>query len=372
MSAPLISKDLAGRFIEAIEEALRAGYPPKGMADKNKISAVRFGILQVDPKQPVSGLSSRYISIVRAAGKEPDWTLYKKQRQLDFPIIPDPNIPIEELIERLSNDFERRNATEQARKWFEIKVKIKGPIGIAWLGDPHLGDNGTNWPLLKRHVEIIRSTPGMFAANIGDTENNWAGRLAHLYSQQDTSRATERQLTEWLFSKSGLAWMVLLLGNHDVWGNNEDALSRISRGGAPLSDWSAQFKLTFPNKKEVKIWASHDFPGHSQWNPLHGPQKTAKFTGAASLYICVHKHNWSLFQGEDEHRGDVYWLARARGYKHIDSYCAHLGQGSQQHGSAIVSVIDPDAKGPNIMQCFADVEQAASYLNFLRKRGGYD
>jgi hypothetical protein len=373
MSPPLIPRSVGLRIIESIEQALRDGYPPKGaLLEGNKtIGAIRKGILDVIPDIQKSRVHSKYVSAVKSAGRQPDWSI-KQDSPLEFPTFPSENIPTEELINRLAADYQVKQAYEESRKWFEIKVKIKGPIGIAWIGDPHLGDAGTNWPLLKHHVELIRSTPGMFAANIGDTENNWAGKLAHLYSQQETSRATERQLTEWLFSHSGMKWLVLLLGNHDVWGNNADALSRIARGGAPISDWSAQLKLVFPNKKEVKIWASHDFPGHSQWNPLHGPQKMARFTGAADLYVCGHRHNWSLFNTEDEHRGETYWLARARGYKHIDSYGKNLGYGSQRHGSTIACIIDPYADGPNVMQCFSDLEQGAQFLTYLRKRGGYD
>lgn len=371
MPTPPIARDLGERIIASIEQALRDGHPPPGVSKGNGTrSALRVGLERVLGEVSTGAIQGRYKAAVRAAGRDVDWSGKAEAGPLEYPVFPDARIPTDVLLQRLSADFERRNAHEQARKWFTIKVKVPGPIGIAWMGDPHLSDNGCNIPLFLRHVDVIRDTEGMFAANIGDTENNWAGKLAHLYSQQDTSRATERQLTEWLFSEAGLRWIVLLLGNHDVWNGNGDALSRIARGGAPMSDWQAKFKLAFPNGREARIWAAHDFPGHSQWNPLHGPQKAAKFTGSADLYVCGHKHNWSLFNNEDEHRGDVYWLARARGYKHIDSYADKLGFASQAHGSSIVSIFDPDASGPGFLTCFADVEEAAEYLTWKRQRSG--
>lgn len=365
MAQPPIPRDLAEKIILAIERRHRMGYAPPGVATSNKPGAIAAGIKDVLPDLTHGSVPGKYRAAVRAF-REPRW----ESGDLEFPELPPSSPPVEELIDRMTADFERRHHAEKARNWFAVKVKMRGPVGIAWLGDPHVDDNGCNWPLLRRHLDVIATTPGMFAANIGDSENNWAGRLAHLYAHQDTSRHSAKQLVEWLFSRSGVQWLILLLGNHDVWGNNSDVLSRLSTGGAPVSDWSAKFRLVFPNGREARIWAAHDFAGHSMWNPLHGAQKTAKFTGQADLYICGHKHSWSMFQTEDEHRGDVYWLARARGYKFIDDYAHKLGFGSQAHGSAIVSVFDPEAEGPGFLQCFADVETAAEYLTWLRAKRG--
>ncbi len=292
-----------------------------------------------------------------------------KAKGLEFPGFPSDQMPAGELITRLCGDFERRHQAQQAKRWFPVRVKMEGPIGVAFLGDPHVDDDGCNWPLLKRDLDIIRATPGMYAANIGDSENNWAGRLAHLYSQQNTSRATAKQLVEWLFEGSGVEWLVLLLGNHDSWGDNAAVLERIGRGGSPLADWQAQLRLVFPNERQGRIWAAHNFPGNSMWNPLHGAQKTARFNGSAHLYVCGHTHEWACFTTEDANRASTFWCARARGYKFLDSYAENLGYMPQQEGAAITSVWDPDAKSnAGFLHCFADLEEAAEFLVWKRQR----
>jgi hypothetical protein len=86
------------------------------------------------------------------------------------------------------------------------------------------------------------------------------------------------------------------------------------------------------------------------------------------MYVAGHKHNWSLFNNEHEHRNEVYWLARARGYKTIDSYGDNLGYGSQNHGHSIVAVIDPEARGTGHVSCFADPYEGAEYLAWKRKK----
>jgi hypothetical protein len=55
---------------------------------------------------------------------------------------------------------------------------------------PHVDDNGCNWPLLKHHAELCRTTPGLYAINLGDSSNNWTDRLIKLYAQQDWSVKT--------------------------------------------------------------------------------------------------------------------------------------------------------------------------------------
>lgn len=367
MSQNPIPKAEAAKIIEAIERKIREGFPPPGVATSNKFGAVGAAIKDLYPDIPRGSIQGKFQAAVKSLGREPNW---EQTKPLVFPDFPSSSVPTDELIDRLAEDFERRYAAEKARKWYKVNVRDNGPIGVVWFGDPHLDDNYCNWPLLKQHVEIIRKTPGMFGANVGDSENNWAGRLAHLYAEQETSRATAKQLVQWFFGQAGIDWLVIIFGNHDLWNNNTDILSRMERGGAPIANWQAQFKLAFPNGREAKIWAAHDFPGNSMWNPLHGPQKTARFTGDCHLYVCGHKHNWALFQSEDDHRSNTYWLARARGYKYVDHYAEKLGFGSQEHGASIVSVFDPDAEGPGFVQCFADVEPAADYLTWLRKRRG--
>jgi hypothetical protein len=250
----------------------------------------------------------------------------------------------------------------------EFKVASDLPIAINWFGDPHIDDDGCNWPLLKKHIELCKNTPGMFGANIGDTHNNWVGRLAKEYANQNTSRGTAFKLIEWFFLESGVNWLMILLGNHDAWNFGAETMSRITKNVCPMSDWRAQIKLSFSNGAECLIDAAHDHSGHSQWNSLHGQQKASAMGGIAHLYIAGHKHNWALAQNECPHTGRIYHLARTRGYKHIDHYGENLGFGSQKFGSSIVTVIDPKANDLNRIRVFADPEEGAAYLTYLRSK----
>ncbi len=306
--------------------------------------------------------------------------LYGHAREPEFepPDLVSEEMPTQDLIERRVKGFRRAQAAAKSREWMKFKVKTEGPVALAFFGDPHLDDNGCNWPLLLRDINLVRETPGVFGIGMGDYTNNWAGRLAQkVYPHQETTRNQSWQLAEWFFGSgkehARIPWLILIKGNHDLWSGpgRDDPLTWMEHGAAPLEDWQARFVVQSPNGHETKIWTAHNFPGTSIYNPLHGPMRKGKFGGGgmASLYICGHQHHWGLFQVEDPDREGTYWSARTRGYKYIDDHAQNtLGHQPQQYGATITAIIDPDKQGPAALQCFADLEEAADYLKFKRKR----
>lgn len=282
--------------------------------------------------------------------------------------LPPPDIPAEKIIDMMCERFEQRKQHDDGKKWRSFNVRDNKPIAICWFGDPHVDDNGCNWPLLKKHCKIVAETPGMYGANIGDSTNNWTFRLMKEYANQDTSLETADRLIEWFFRDSGIKWLIMLLGNHDMWNDGGRFIKKLCENICTMVDWRAQFKLVFPNGRECLIDAAHDHKGHSQWNALHGQQKASAMGGVAHLYIAGHRHNWALAQNECSETGRIYHLARVRGYKYIDHYATVNGFGSQNHGASIVTVIDPNADDMNFIRCFADVQEGADFLTYLRQK----
>jgi hypothetical protein len=134
-----------------------------------------------------------------------------------------------------------------------------------------------------------------------------------------------------------------------------------------LVDWQAKFRIVFPNGREFKIWAAHDFPGTSQYTRAFSAQKRALYTGGmADLYITGHKHTWEIISAEHEHTNRRYFAGRARGYKWHDPHADHLGYGTAEFGASLVFIMDPVAKEPRDKFMFDDVEAGLDYLRFLR------
>lgn len=292
---------------------------------------------------------------------------------LVFPDFPNDDVPIDKLLDLVEERSQLRIKSFDAHTWFPVKVNDDKPIGIMWFGDPHLDDNGCDWKLIRRHAHLCKTTPGLYGANIGDSSNNWAGRLAALYAKQDTSVKTARRFVEWFMLDSGIKWMLWLIGNHDQWGDGSEILARMATKHKTQKivchDWEARFVLQFKNGCEIRINAAHDFAGNSMWNPLHGPVKAARFGDHVDLLVCGHKHTWAISQWEMAEQGNVPVMIRAKGYKTNDDYARKLGFYEQKEGAAILTVIDPKAatKGGRVVP-FADIEAGVEYLKWLRSR----
>ena len=285
---------------------------------------------------------------------------------LIFPDLPSSELPAEQLIDQACARFTGHLAAREARRWMEIKVKSNKPIGVCFMGDPHIDNNGCNWPLLRRDIKVLEETPGMYAVNIGDLTDNWVGRLVRLYADQEMSKKQAWKLAKYLMRDSGIKWLCHLLGNHDAWNDGPYLIKANAQPMVPVEDWQSRFQIAFPNGQKVRVHAAHDFPGSSIWNPQHGPQKAAMLMEQADIYACGHKHTWAINEGENAQRDFVYWLIRARGYKFIDSYSDQLGYGSQKFGASITAIIDPSAGGPRRIRCFSDLEEAAEFLKWKR------
>jgi len=170
-----------------------------------------------------------HISRLKAAGvKIPD-TSYPvgthtrhyedTKKQYEIKPLPDEDVSVEELVQIRKRQFEAKKNHEESAKLIPVKIKIDGAIGLLHFGDPHVDDDGTDIAALERHTQLVADTPGLFACNVGDTLNNWTGRLARLYGEQGTSAAQAWRLAEWFVGRCD--WLYMIGGNHDLWSGAE-------------------------------------------------------------------------------------------------------------------------------------------------------
>jgi hypothetical protein len=278
----------------------------------------------------------------------------------------DEDEPIHEILARKRKGFERKAKANSDRKWFEIKIKETKPYGVIAFGDPHLDDDGCNIPLLEKHLAIA-GRDGMYAINIGDTTNNWVGRLERLYASQEVGKKNAKRLVDWFMFDSGARWLCWVLGNHDVWNEGADFHMRLAQHRIPVIDWRAQFKLVHPNGTEARLDASHGRKGSSIWNNLHATLRAAKLQEMADVFLTGHTHNFGLEHLEIAERAFSCWLVQLRGYKFFDTYALHSNYAEHQMGSSVLVVIDPRNGARTKVQCFEDVELGADYLAWLRR-----
>lgn len=282
--------------------------------------------------------------------------------------MPDDDVPVEELIAHRIKQFNHKRKHEEARKLIGVNIKDDKPIGIWHFGDPHVDDDGTDLAALKEHADIIRKTEGLYGANVGDTTNNWIGRLAHLWAQQSTSATQAWKLAEW-FIKS-VDWLYLIGGNHDGWSGSGDPIKWIQRGGsAPYMSSECRIELRFPNGKKCRINARHDFAGHSQWNPVHGPSKALQMGIRDHIAVAGHKHVSGHGVMKDPDTGISCHAFRVASYKIYDRYARDHGFRDQNISPGLFTIIDTrlDETHPDFITHAWTMEKGLEMLRAARK-----
>ena len=284
---------------------------------------------------------------------------------------PSPDIPIDELIQQRIRGYELRAAHEEASRLIRVRISESKPIGILHFGDPHLDNPGTDLRLVKAHAELVRDTPGLYGASVGDTTDNWIGRLAMQWAEQGITQHDSWRLAEWFIGLVGKKWLYLVGGNHDAWSGSGDPLKWISaQAGAMYQDSEVRIGLQFPGKLQVRINCRHDFAGSSQWNPAHGPMK-ALFLGVRDhLAIAGHKHESAYGVLKDPDSGVTMHAVKVASYKIWDRYAKTRGFRDQTLSPCALTVIDPrkPETHPDLLKVFWDPFEGADYLGWLRSR----
>lgn len=250
------------------------------------------------------------------------------------------DIPVERLIEIAAERSRKKLKAEAAKRDQTIHIKHSEPTVVAFIGDPHLDDDGCDWDRLLADIALLRQ-PNVYAVNVGDTTNNWVGRLMRLYANQEASRKTARRYARWLLEGAGVRWLAWVMGNHDDWESGADILRLMNGQGIIMDDWSSRFTVQWSNGARVPFWVAHDFPGSSQWNRMHALMKAAMMRGGASVLAAGHRHTPGLHWEPLEDKDASYWALRSKGYKAIDSHAVRLGHGRVEEGHTTAVVVDP-------------------------------
>ena len=308
-------------------------------------------------------------SMLRRHGVVAEGRTAQKAREFEVAAVPDEDIDVEELVQIRKRQFSKKRAHEEARKLIPVKVKIPGPIGILHFGDPHVDDDGTDIGLLEHHKALCMATDGLFAANVGDITNNWVGRLAKLYDSQSTSAKQAWKLAEWLLKD--LKLLYLIGGNHDGWSGAGDPLKWIAGQTDSLYQSSeCRLALNFPNGRQVRVNARHDFAGHSQWNPAHGPMKAVLMGARDHISVCGHKHKTGYGIVKDPNTEIACHAFQIASYKIFDRYARERGFRDQSLGPCVLTVINIDLPDthPDLVKPFWNADEGVDYLKHLRRK----
>lgn len=292
-----------------------------------------------------------------------------KPAEFTFTPLPSDDVSVEELVAHRKRQFAHKRDHEEASRLIPIRIKVPGAIGILHFGDPHVDDDGCDIEAIERHTALVNATEGLFAANVGDTTNNWCGRLARLYADQSTSAAQSWKLAEWFVNRC--RWLYMIAGNHDLWSGAGDPLRWIAKQQNALYKSSeARIALKFPNGAEVRINARHDHAGSSVWNPAHGPMKAAMLGTRDHIYVAGHKHESAYSVLKDPISGITMHALKVASYKVYDRFAKDKGFRDNALSPCVLTTINPNLPPhhPDMVKVWWEPEEGADYLGFLRRQ----
>jgi hypothetical protein len=283
--------------------------------------------------------------------------------------LPDELPTADELLERRAKQFARKKIATKSRALVPVRVNISGPIGLAFVGDPHVDDDGTDIELLQRHIAVLNAHEALFPLGIGDYSNNWVGRLARLYGQQSLSAAEAWVLVEWLVGS--VHWLALVSGNHDAWSGDGDPIKWMAKAARVRYDANGvRLGIALPTGRVIRVNARHDFKGHSQFNTTHGIGKAAQMGWRDHVLTAGHTHVSGIQVVRDPMTGLISHCLRIGSYKLLDRFADERGLPDQTFQVCPVVVVRPQFSDDDnrLLTTFFEPETAADFLTWLRSR----
>lgn len=281
---------------------------------------------------------------------------------------PDVDEPIEKLIARRLENAERVRTRVSHGELHTVALHEQGPVGILHIGDPHVDDDGCDFAQLWQDLQLVRDTPGLYCGIIGDLHNNWVGRLARLYGEQNVSARNAWRLVEAMLDIVREKLVYLVAGNHDIWSGAGDPLRWIMRyAPGVLQPHGLRIRFTLSDGREIRANMRHEWPGSSMYNPAFGQGKAA-FKGLADhIILGGHKHSSGYFTFYNEHTGVLSHCIQVGSYKVLDDYAAAGGFPRNNTTPSVMTIFDSAAtQEAERVLVFQSAAQGAKVLSALR------
>ena len=255
------------------------------------------------------------------------------------------------------------------------------PFGIWVFGDPHLDSMGTAHEQLERDMKYIRLNDNVYAGSLGDLTDNWVGRLQRLFEHSNVTREDATALIRWFIhlgddTNKALAkkWIFFIMGNHDLWNNNNYLIGEILNGHKVdmkcVRDWALRTIIKFPKERDIIIYAAHDFKGRSMYDAAFGAKKKVYKGGTDDVYICGHTHEFAYGMYPNIHNKASHTI-KVAGYKELDDF-SHQTMGKEQKkkqfGHGCFLLINPNDRSADRLKVYFTLETGVSLLNALLKR----
>lgn len=281
---------------------------------------------------------------------------------------PDP----EELWARMIAMEQSHRSKATARYSQVIEIPDNRPVLLVLLSDLHLGNAYCSYSQAKQDAELVRSTPGVYGAVLGDVIDNWIGepKIEGVQRQQPIPHAEELALlTSWLGILAPKL-VACVAGNHEARSYDKagvDLLLEALQGVKTLYD---QHEIQFTLKLATAEWRwklRHAWAHKSQYNPTQGQEWDQKFNdGTWQFGVGGHWHGPTAFRDfyDVVHDHERKLAVQLGSYEYDSAYARKLNLSHSPCGGSGGVMLWPDGS----WQAWHDLEAATRFLAMERAR----
>jgi len=269
----------------------------------------------------------------------------------------------EQAIQEQARRFKRKHRRAQKKRTQTIRFDT-GPIMIAFVGDQHLGNAGTDIERVFEEQRIIKQTPGAYCWQMGDVVDNFiVGRL-----KEQNMKPAAPIWEQWQLAKEYLdRWddriVAYVGGNHGAWtmGQTQIDYRRDICPDGILYDGDDVQATVSVGSATYDIWARHKWRGHSIYNQTHGQERAARFNDPNhDIYVGAHTHEGALYR-EMIHEGQRKAAVQVGTYKVHDDYARTQGYPESDMSTACAVILHDDGS----FHGMADLDAAKRYMNAI-------
>lgn len=255
-------------------------------------------------------------------------------------VMPDLDFPEDEMDMNKLWDLvlEMQDALQHTRRDkpdVHFNVAVDEPIAIAFIGDIHMGDVGTDHRQLLADVKLLKETENMFLVCGGDYINNFVKTNRNYNPYEVVQPRVQWRMAEWFFTELEDTIAAVATGNHDNWTEELtqfDALyAVVKKLNFAYAKHGGNLHLNLPNQS-YKIRFKHNTRGGAGLNPTASVKQMLRNDQDADIGALFDTHVPAVEQFI--HEGTWRVAIRSGTYKTNDHWATAMGF----DGNAKVSV----------------------------------
>ena len=256
---------------------------------------------------------------------------------------------------------------------FDVKNRLtavddtKKYIGIGFIADIHLGNDGVLYRLAEAHGELIAKTDNCYAVLGGDAIDNFINqKILPAMLASTTSPKGEIYLLEKYLSFFGDNIMAMISGNHERWTKEItglDFISGIAKDNKIMYSPEDFFITVKLGEIEYEIYIRHKYRFNSSFNQTHSVKQMLRLSDYTfDIGVVCHHHEPAIETGIWKQKKRVY--IRPGSYKIADTFSRKIGFNKAVAIMPFV-VLDPFKKN---MTAIDSIEEGVEFLNYKNSK----